>query len=465
MTSASKDLRGAVILGTLVLVCLVIAVVGSIFAIGQLDRADAQQVRLSDALGDLDAVLRAQLDEETGVRGYVATHQRNLLEPYRGTMDPFTDAAAMLDRDLALTHVAGAAPLLADLRRLHDRWDREVARVLLSQRIPRDSIAIETTAKLLIDGIRADSTDLRSVLNEERQRVGRDLRRKINRTVALSALIDTAFAIGAIMIAFGRSVAVAALARQHSIVVALQRSLRAKHAPLRGTKIGTSYISATADAELGGDLFDVWQAPGDRDYVLSADFSGKGIDVAVHTAFVQFAIRTLSMEHSDPAEIMTAFNRLFIHTIADPTLFVVIFLGRFDAKTRTLTFTSAGHGAAFLRAARSVDTLAVTGPIVGIAASSVYEARSIRLSPSDLLLLATDGLTESRDRDGELLGETQAKRLIADGPADPQALCDRLVEEVLRRAGGTIKDDLALLAIEVDSVDRAAPAAIAGDRR
>ena len=93
--------------------------------------------------------------------------------------------------------------------------------------------------------------------------------------------------------------------------------------------------------------------------------------------------------------------------------------------------------------------LPVTGPIVGLGDGDGYESRKLVLAEGDTVVLATDGLTESRDRHGEILGDAEAMRLIADGPVDPQELCDRLVAEVSTRAQGTIKDDLALLAIHV----------------
>jgi serine phosphatase RsbU (regulator of sigma subunit) len=48
-----------------------------------------------------------------------------------------------------------------------------------------------------------------------------------------------------------------------------------------------------------------------------------------------------------------------------------------------------------------------------------------------------------------MMGDERVEALIAGGPEDPQALCDRLVDEVVERAGGAIKDDLALLAVQV----------------
>jgi serine phosphatase RsbU (regulator of sigma subunit) len=64
-----------------------------------------------------------------------------------------------------------------------------------------------------------------------------------------------------------------------------------------------------------------------------------------------------------------------------------------------------------------------------------------------MLLLATDGFTETRDSQGELIGVELASQIVAGGPEAPQDLCDYIIATVTARSGGTIGDDLALLSI------------------
>src|SRR3982074_1891462 len=64
----------------LVVAFLATAIAGPLIGIRQLDAASMAQVRLSNTRGDLDALLRTQLAEETGVRGYIATRDPSFLE-------------------------------------------------------------------------------------------------------------------------------------------------------------------------------------------------------------------------------------------------------------------------------------------------------------------------------------------------------------------------------------------------
>src|ERR1700694_3140100 len=59
---------------------LATAIAGPLIGIRQLDAASSAQVRLSDARVDLDALLRTQLAEEPGVRGYISTGDSTFLE-------------------------------------------------------------------------------------------------------------------------------------------------------------------------------------------------------------------------------------------------------------------------------------------------------------------------------------------------------------------------------------------------
>jgi sigma-B regulation protein RsbU (phosphoserine phosphatase) len=212
--------------------------------------------------------------------------------------------------------------------------------------------------------------------------------------------------------------------------------------------MGSAYASATREALVGGDVLDTWRAGPGFGWFLIADASGKGIEAARHAAFAQYAIRALAADADDPADVVRRFNRLFLDTFDDPSVFVVVFLGAFDARSQTLRYASAGHGTAYVRRGTLIEWLPPTGSIVGITREEAYATESLPLAVGDIVLLATDGLSEARSAAGEMLGEERVAALLRDAPADPQALCDLLVASADAYSGG-VQDDLAIIALRV----------------
>jgi serine phosphatase RsbU (regulator of sigma subunit) len=95
-----------------------------------------------------------------------------------------------------------------------------------------------------------------------------------------------------------------------------------------------------------------------------------------------------------------------------------------------------------------VRQLSVTGPVLGVM-EEPFSSETLDLSPGDMLVLATDGLTEVRNRAGKQLLERGAMDLIARAGPHAQQLADELVAHVKWLGGNRLRDDLAVLAIRI----------------
>jgi len=433
----------------LVAAFIVVAIIGPILAIRQLDAGSTRLVQLGVAGEDLDALVRAQLSEETGLRGYTSTHDRYFLDPDGPPNPQFDAGATALAAVMRNAGLSDALPLVGEIRATHDRWERQVAVPLLRDPSRHDGLAKQTYGKLLTDELRASAQLLRDAIGAADARVQAEQRERINAAVAVSAAIVAAFGIAAVVLGLSRATAMRNLARERSLVDALQQTLRVGGTRLPRTEVGFAYASATAEALVGGDLLDSWRDGADQGWFLIADASGKGIQAARHSAFAQYAIRALAAERDDPGDVVARFNRIFSDTFDDPGIFVVLFLGRFDARTKLMRYASAGHSAAFIRRGMMVQQLPPTGPIIGMEHDSTYATRSVTLRIGETVLLATDGLTEARDSQGNFLVDDGVAQILASAPMDPQGICDLLVGEAERRSDGHIADDLAIIAISV----------------
>ncbi|HLW37893.1 MAG TPA: PP2C family protein-serine/threonine phosphatase, partial [Candidatus Eremiobacteraceae bacterium] len=222
-------------------------------------------------------------------------------------------------------------------------------------------------------------------------------------------------------------------------------------------RVGTAYVSAARHAAVGGDLFDVHRIDDQRCLLVVADVSGKGLEAAVETAFVKYTLRALADDYTDPGTILRKFNSAFFRSTKDDGSFISLLAGVLDKSTSKLVYASAGHAPAYLRRADQVVQLRVTGPVVGLRESDEFATAEEQLFADDLLVLATDGLTEARDTAGIMLDDEGAMRIVREAPADPQALADHVVAAVSRLSGGRIADDLALLVIQIVGHPQAPP--------
>ncbi len=440
-------------LGALLVAIVFVAIGISVRIYTQLGSAVSVENSLIDAQHELDEIVQNQSDLQNGLRGYVATGDRVFLEPFRSSTDGFSDSLAEFARTSTVLDIQGMDSPIKEMHDLHQQWLTEVARPLLGNRRASNALTREMMGKIYVDQLRGDTKRVQDLLADRLKGTQAELKHRIDE--GLFGGIASVVVFGFVSIAFvtARVQMQGVIDRERAIVETLGGAFRTDVEVLPGARLGTAYLSADRDAAVGGDLFDVRKIDMRRGLVLIADVSGKGIEAAVNTAFVKYSIRAIARRSNDPAAILDEFNRMFLETVADPHLFVVGFVGVLDGGSSTLTYASAGHAGAYLRRGGTVTQLEVTGPIVGLDVSFGYERRVLALERDDVLLLATDGLTEARDRAGDLLGDEGAMNLLgALETRDPQLCADAIVESVRRRSGGTLRDDLALLVIAIDGI-------------
>jgi len=232
-----------------------------------------------------------------------------------------------------------------------------------------------------------------------------------------------------------------------SLVERLQRAFIAKRRDLPNVDVGSVLLSATQGSKVGGDTFDAFSLDRRHAMFLVADVSGKGIDAAVDTALVKYSIRTLFSQDPDPRLILAKFSALYARSVDEPESFVVAFLAVVDLETGRVRYASAGHEPAWAILGQDVVSLPPSGPVIGMEPESQYDVHELHLRAGDSLILTTDGLTESRDGGGELLGSAGVMVWLSELEGGAQALADSIVRR-LRKRSSRITDDLAILVVK-----------------
>ena len=230
------------------------------------------------------------------------------------------------------------------------------------------------------------------------------------------------------------------------LVERLQRAFISRRREIPGVDLGSVLISATRGSNVGGDTHDAFTLDGRHAMFLVADVSGHGIEAAVDTALIKYTIRTLFSVDPDPASILTRFAQMYDASAENEETFVVLFLAILDLSDGSVRYASAGHEPAWAILGQDVTALAPTGSIVNAELEPDYQTRELHLLAGDALVIATDGLTESRDARGVQLGAGGVVVWLSELSGSAQAIADAIVRR-LRKRSSRITDDLAILVV------------------
>jgi sigma-B regulation protein RsbU (phosphoserine phosphatase) len=234
---------------------------------------------------------------------------------------------------------------------------------------------------------------------------------------------------------------------QHMTVVAetAQRAvLRAMPSAIGSIGFAARYISATEEALIGGDLYEVASSPyGVR--VIVGDARGKGLDAVQMAATVIGAFRRAAFTQPSLTAIAADLDEV-VTAVAGEEDFVTALLAEFH-EDHTVTFVNCGHHPPLMVTADHDARMVATGepqPPLGLGGS----ARPVtsRWSPGSRLLIYTDGLVETRDGHGEFFPLRNYATDLHSGNLE-EAL-DRLVDQLVGHAGHRVNDDMALVLAE-----------------
>ncbi|MEM9166468.1 MAG: PP2C family protein-serine/threonine phosphatase [Planctomycetota bacterium] len=237
----------------------------------------------------------------------------------------------------------------------------------------------------------------------------------------------------------------AKLDAQMSEIGRVQRSLLPSSGPDDPRiSVVTSYQPCEA---AGGDYFDHRRFPnpaGGDDLVglIIADVSGHGPVASVTMAVFRTAMAATARYTTEPKQTVPDVNAMLYESV-EPGTFVTAFLVLIDPASGRGTFVSCGHNPPRLRRASCViETLdGDGGPPLGILPTMEPFGEPFTMSPGDLLVLYTDGITEAFSPEDELFGTERLDAAIALGEGDPERTRRAILAAVDAHAAGRPRDD------------------------
>src|SRR5580700_642676 len=163
--------------------------------------------------------------------------------------------------------------------------------------------------------------------------------------------------------------------------------------------------------EVGGDYYDFLELPHGRFGIAIGDVSGKGVGAALMMASLEASLRALAGVVEDPAALMERVNGL-VYQASASNRFATLFYAQYYPASRRLSYVNAGHNPPVVlrNSAGSCQVLRLEtgGPVVGLMPHR-YQRGVFSLEVADLVVLFTDGVSESMNARYEEWGE---ERLI-----------------------------------------------------
>ncbi len=208
-----------------------------------------------------------------------------------------------------------------------------------------------------------------------------------------------------------------------------------------GTPYSFTYIPCR---EIGGDLPDVYETDGETMGFL-ADVSGKGISAGMLSAFVKAG---WDRAERSPARALTLLNAKFQELNLDERSYVTAAAVRI-ARNGTLVYAFAGHNAPLLLKGKDgiSEIEGASPPVSTWMPDYRYTDGEIAYCKGDILVMLTDGVTESRNARGEMFSLERVEDVLHRSE-NAAAFIERL-KAALKDFCGTFDDDITAIAFDL----------------
>jgi serine phosphatase RsbU (regulator of sigma subunit) len=387
-------------------------VVGGLYVRSFVSKAFRDADRVRNARAHVNDMLRQQLDEETGVRGYAAARLPVLLHSYYGGRANLPLQFARVRGDLEALKVQEALPVLRDAEIANYRWLHEVAYPLIVKPGARPALLLR--GKTLVDRFRIDAAKIYSDLTRRttiaNARAGRALvLLGLFALAAILAVIGVALIFTVQQYRLGRQLdrevvasererhqaaeARAAYATEKRIADVLQEAFAERLFPeLPTVRFSATYVPATEEAKIGGDWYDALQLAKDRVLLAIGDVTGHGIEAVVAMNKARQLLIGSALLDATPGRVLERVNN---DLVRGRSPIVTAIAGCIDTNTYEFTYAAAGHPPPILLEPGKRARLLGFGSLpLGVKPNVEYVTHRIQTAPGTIIVLYTDGAIE-----------------------------------------------------------------------
>ncbi|HUX06837.1 MAG TPA: SpoIIE family protein phosphatase [Acidobacteriota bacterium] len=247
---------------------------------------------------------------------------------------------------------------------------------------------------------------------------------------------------------YAESVEKERLERELQVAASIQRNLLPDSLPeISGFQIAATTLPSRA---VGGDHYDYIRRDG-KYLIAVADVSGKGIPAALLVSTLHATFHAHSEgEWLLPEMVRKISNSIYACSLSNK--FITFALAVLDPEKRIIRSVNAGHNYPLLISRDGgISTLRKGGLALGLLPGSEYVEEEIALSPGDIIVFFTDGITESFNPMEEEYGDERFQKLLVENRhRSAQEIFDAVLQDIKEFVGEAPQhDDLTLLVIKV----------------
>jgi len=204
--------------------------------------------------------------------------------------------------------------------------------------------------------------------------------------------------------------------------------------------------------QIGGDYYDVIQLDETKTLLAIADVSGKGVPAALVMANVQAALNILARLRLPLTQIVDHINKL-VYDNTETETFVTMFLAVIDTASSTIEYVNAGHNPPVLITGSDVVLLEAGGVLTGVILDPPpYRCGVGGVKHGDVLVLYTDGVTETFDSNGNEYGIAALVDCVRKNATASADRILQLIQEELSEFSGSqdvLSDDTSIVVVRI----------------
>ncbi len=237
--------------------------------------------------------------------------------------------------------------------------------------------------------------------------------------------------------------------RELGIAAEIQKKLVPRKLPqMNNTQLAIHSLPARG---VSGDYYDVFRLDPQKLIVLVGDVAGKGIPAALVMVMIHSIFHLIASPKRDIATTLTWINRGLIGQV-DIDRYATLSILCYDEGSRSIQYSNAAHHPLLIYRSGhdTLEQVDTEGLPIGIDRSSAYKMKSLSLSPGDIALMYTDGITEAMNTEGEQYSLERLSGVIRSNSAKKADELKKVIEEDLNKFTGAAKqhDDQTLVILK-----------------